>query len=105
MLKPIGNKIIVIQDPPETITKGGIVLPDTVQEHPLTGTVIAVGSKVREDIKPGDKIMFGRHSNTEIEHDGVKYQVVIEGNVTGVFKKQKAKGNSQKRKKGGSKKC
>ena len=95
-LMPLRDKIIVDRMKPEDRTTGGIVLPDTAQERPLQGTVIAVGSgRLLEDGKPklpevkkGDRVLFGRHAGAEVKVDGKVYVILQEADILAVLEGQ-----------------
>ena len=80
-------------------TKGGIVLPDTAKEKPQEGEVIAVGQGKRADdgklipldVKPGDRILFGKYSGSDIKIDGEEYMIMREDEVLGVLDNSKKK--------------
>lgn len=91
-IKPLGNRIVVKRTEPKT-TKGGIILPETAQEKPKQGTVVAVGpGKVDDkgrshslDVKVGDEILFSSYSGTEYKSDDVDYLILSEEDVLAVF--------------------
>lgn len=78
-IKPINDKIAVVIDEVENKTAGGIYLPDTAdKEKPQTGKVVAVGTtdEVKENIKVGDRVIFGKYSGTEIKLDDDKFLIL-----------------------------
>lgn len=93
-LKPLGDRLVVKADEKEEKTASGIFLPDTAQEKPLQGTVLAAGpGRVLDngtvqplEVKAGDKILFGKYSGTEIKLEGESYLILKESEVLGVFK-------------------
>ena len=93
-LKPIGDKIIVEVLKAESKSKGGIILPDTAKEKPHEGNVIAVGSgkrmangkTVAADVKPGDKILFGKYAGNEVKIDGKEYLIINQDDILAVIK-------------------
>ena len=93
-LKPLGDKVIVEILDAEEKTKGGIVLPDTAQEKPQQGKVIAVGSgktlsngkTVPPSVKPGDRIIFGKYSGNEVAVDENEYLIVNEEDILAIVK-------------------
>ena len=94
-LKPLGDRLVVQADEKEEKTASGIFLPDTAQEKPLRGTVLAAGpGRVLDngtvqtmEVKTGDKILFGKYSGTEIKLDGESYLILKESEVLGVYTK------------------
>ena len=79
-------------------SKGGIIIPDTAKEKPQEGEVIAVGPGARDesgkvqalDVKPGDRILFGKWSGTEVKLDGQDLLIMKESDILGVLEPLKA---------------
>jgi chaperonin GroES len=77
----------------DTKTKGGIIIPDTAQEKPMQGEIIAVGPGGRDesgklipiDLKPGDFVLFGKWSGTEVKIEGEELLIMKESDVMGVI--------------------
>ncbi len=94
-IRPLQDRVIVIRLPEETVTKGGIVIPDTAKEKPVEGKIVAVGNgKVLEngtvrklDVKPGDTILFGKYSGTEVKIEGEDRLILREDDILGVIEK------------------
>jgi chaperonin GroES len=94
-IRPLQDRVIVIRLAEETMTKGGIVIPDTAKEKPVEGKIVAVGNgKVLEngtvrklDVKPGDTILFGKYSGTEVKIDGEDRLILREDDILGVIDK------------------
>lgn len=93
-IKPIGDRVIVEQDPAETVTKSGIYIPAMAQEKPLKGTIVAIGegrfsdvinSLVPLSVKLGDRVLYGKHIGTEITHDGKDYLIMKEGDMYAIL--------------------
>lgn len=92
-IRPLQDRIILKRTEEETTTAGGIVIPDTAAEKPIKGEVIAVGNgKVLDngerrapDLKPGDKVLYGKYSGTEVKVDGEEYLVLREEDVMAVL--------------------
>ncbi|MBI4226990.1 MAG: co-chaperone GroES [Candidatus Omnitrophica bacterium] len=93
-LKPIGDKIIIEVLKAQAKSKGGIILPDTAKEKPQEGSVIAVGTgktlptgkTVPPDVKPGDKILFGKYSGNEVKVDGKEYLIINQDDILAILK-------------------
>ena len=91
--RPLHDRIVVRRTQEETKTAGGIIIPDTAQEKPIQGEVIAVGPGSREeagkliplDVKIGDKVLFGKWSGTEVKIDGKDLLIMKESDVLGVI--------------------
>ena len=81
--RPLGNRVIVEVDE-VTTTKTGIYLPTNAQDKPLEGEVVAVGTKLKEDVKVGDTIAYGKYSGTELEIDSKKYLIMSVDDIFGI---------------------
>ena len=94
-LKPLHDRIVVEAVAREEKTAGGIILPDTAQEKPMMGRVVAVGTgKVLDngkviplEVKVGDKVLYGKYSGTEVKVDGEQFLIMQERELLGVFNK------------------
>jgi chaperonin GroES len=88
-LKPLQGKIIVEVDDAEKKTKGGIILPETAQEKPQEGKVVAIGktkdAKALEDVKVGKRVVFAKYSGSEIERGGKNYLIVDTDDILAVI--------------------
>ena len=91
--RPLHDRIVVRRISAEEKTKGGIIIPDTAQEKPSQGEVIAVGPGGRDeagklipiDLKTGDKVLFGKWSGTEVKLDGEELLIMKESDIMGVI--------------------
>jgi len=91
--RPLHDRIVVRRITAEEKTKGGIIIPDTAQEKPSQGEVIAVGPGGRDeagklipiDLKTGDKVLFGKWSGTEVKLDGEELLIMKESDIMGVL--------------------
>jgi chaperonin GroES len=93
-IRPLGDRVVVKRVKEEEKTKGGIIIPDTAKEKPVEGLVIAVGNGkplkdgkgVRPlDVKPGDRILFGKYSGTEVKLDGEDHIIMREDDLLAVL--------------------
>jgi chaperonin GroES len=92
-LRPLQDRIIVKRLEEESMTAGGLYIPDTAKEKPQKGEIIAVGKgKITEDgkvipvdLKVGDKVLFGKYAGTEIKIDGADYLIMREDDILGVI--------------------
>lgn len=92
-LRPLHDRILVKRLESEEKTAGGIILPDSVQEKPSEGEVIAAGNGTKGedgtvtplDVKAGDKILFGKWGGTEVKVDGVELLIMKESDVMGII--------------------
>jgi len=91
-LRPLQDRVLVRRVEPETKSPGGIFIPDTAQEKPVEGEVVAVGPGKRGkdgtlhplDVKSGDRVLFGKWSGTEIKLDGEELMIINEAEIMGV---------------------
>ena len=90
--KPLHDRVLVRRVESDQKTAGGIIIPDTAQEKPQEGKVVAVGggSKTEDgkiipmDVKVGDKVLFGKWSGTEVKIDGKEYSIMKESDIMGI---------------------
>jgi len=91
--RPLHDRVVIRRVEHEGKTTGGIFIPDTAQEKPMEGEIVAVGPGARDDngkvvpldVKAGDRILFGKWSGTEIKLDGVEYLIMNESDIMGVI--------------------
>ncbi len=91
--RPLHDRVVVKRIDAESKTAGGIIIPDTAQEKPQTGQVVAVGPGGRDeagklvplDLKVGDKVLFGKWSGTEVKIDGEDLLIMKESDIMGVL--------------------
>ena len=91
-IKPLQDRLVIKRIEEEEKTKGGIIIPDSAKEKPQEGRVVAVGDgkmlesgqKAPLTVKPGDKILFGKYSGTEIKIDGEEHLIMREDDVLGI---------------------
>jgi chaperonin GroES len=92
-LRPLQDRVLIRRVDPEAKTAGGIFIPDTAQEKPMEGEVLAVGPGTRDeggklhplDIKNGDRVLFGKWSGTEVKLDGEDLMIMKESDIMGVL--------------------
>lgn len=88
-LQPLGDRVVVKPLPKEEVTKGGIVLPDTVKEKPQEGEVLAVGpgkltedgNRVAMEVKKGDIVLYAKYAGTEFKEDGEELIILRENDI------------------------
>ena len=92
-IRPLHDRVVVKRMEEERTSAGGIVIPDSATEKPVRGEVLSVGKgKIAEngdvrplDVKPGDQVLFGKYSGTEIKIDGEELLVMREDDIMGIF--------------------
>ena len=91
--RPLHDRVLIRRVEQEAKTAGGIIIPDTAKEKPMEGEVIAVGPGARDetgkltplDVKPGDRVLFGKWSGTEVRLDGEDLLIMKESDIMGVI--------------------
>jgi chaperonin GroES len=94
--RPLHDRVVVKRVEEDKKTKGGIIIPETAQEKPMQGEIIAVGPGGRDesgklipiDVKAGDIVLFGKWSGTEVKIDGAEYLIMKESDIMGVVEAQ-----------------
>jgi chaperonin GroES len=90
--RPLHDRVVVRRITPQEKTLGGIIIPDTVQEKPQEGEVLAAGPGARNeqgavvalDVKAGDRVLFGKWSGTEVKIDGEDLLIMKESDLLGI---------------------
>jgi chaperonin GroES len=91
--RPLHDRVVVRRIDAEEKTKGGIIIPDTAKEKPQEGEIVAVGPGARDesgklqalDVKPGQRVLFGKWSGTEVRIDGEDLLIMKESDIMGVI--------------------
>jgi chaperonin GroES len=92
-LRPLQDRVLIRRVEPEAKTAGGIFIPDTAQEKPMEGEVVAAGPGVRDDngklhpleVRSGDRVLFGKWSGSEVKLDGEELIIMKESDIMGVI--------------------
>ena len=92
-VKPLSARVVVEPAPAEDMSSGGIILPDTAQEKPQQGTIVAAGpgkvsdsgKTVAMEVKKGDRILYGKYSGTEFSFEGTDYLIMRESDILAVL--------------------
>jgi len=91
--RPLGDRVVVRRVKEEQKTAGGIIIPETAQEKPQEGEIIAVGpgalddsgKRVALEVKAGDRVLFGKWSGTEVKIDGEELLIMKESDIMGII--------------------
>jgi chaperonin GroES len=97
--RPLHDRVVVQRIDAEAKTAGGIIIPDSAQEKPQQGKVIAVGLGGRDEsgklipieVKAGDRVLFGKWSGTEVKIDGAELLIMKESDIMGVLVEAEAR--------------
>ena len=92
-LKPMGDRVVVQPLARETVTRSGIVLPDTAKEKPQEGEILAVGpgkvldngKRVALEFTVGQRVLFAKYAGTEVKIEGQEYLILRENDIMGVI--------------------
>ena len=90
--RPLHDRVVVRRIDADEKTKGGIIIPDTAQEKPQEGEVVSVGpgalndqgARIAPEVRPGDRVLFGKWSGTEVKIDGQDLLIMKESDIMGV---------------------
>jgi chaperonin GroES len=93
--RPLHDRVAVKRVAQDEKTAGGIIIPDTAQEKPQEGSIVAVGPGMRGedgtihalDVKAGDRVLFGKWSGTEVKIDGEELMIMKESDIMGVLER------------------
>ena len=96
--RPLHDRVVIRRVEEEAKSRGGIIIPDTAKEKPMEGEIVAVGPGRRDDsgklvpldVVPGDRILFGKWSGSEIKLDGKDLLVMTESDIMGVIQAKPA---------------
>ncbi|HBY59590.1 MAG TPA: co-chaperone GroES [Solibacterales bacterium] len=94
-IRPLHDRVLVRRLEEEESRQGGIIIPDTAKERPQQAEVIAVGNgklldsgaRAAIDVQPGDRILFGKYSGSDVKIEGVEYLILREDEILGVLTK------------------
>ena len=103
-IRPLHDRVIVRRIEEGEQVRGGIIIPDTAKEKPQEGEVIAVGEGKRRDdgtrqtldVQPGDRVLFGKYSGSEIKIDGEELLIMREDEILGVIERAGAQAGGKK---------
>lgn len=87
-VKPLSDRVLILPNPAEEKTAGGLIIPDTAKEKPLAGKVVAVGpgtSEVKMEVKVGDQVLYGKYAGQEIQIDGVDYLIMKQNDILAII--------------------
>jgi len=91
--KPLHDRVVVEPLDAEVKTSGGVIIPDTAQEKPMEGKIVAVGpgargddgKLIKPDVKAGDRVLYGKWSGTEVKIDGTDLLIMKESDIMGII--------------------
>tara|TARA_B100000965_G_scaffold389615_1_gene395492 strand:+ start:287 stop:556 length:270 start_codon:yes stop_codon:yes gene_type:complete len=87
-IKPLADRVLIEPSAAETKTASGIIIPDTAQEKPQKGKVVAVGHGTKDNpitLKVGDSILYGKYAGTELKYEGGDYLIMKESDVLAII--------------------
>tara|TARA_B100000035_G_scaffold296152_1_gene287853 strand:- start:425 stop:703 length:279 start_codon:yes stop_codon:yes gene_type:complete len=87
-IKPLADRVLIEPAEAETTTVSGIIIPDTAQEKPQKGIVVAVGNGTKDhemSVKIGDQVLYGKYSGTELKFEGTDYLMMRESDLLAII--------------------
>lgn len=87
-VKPLADRVLVLPDPAEEKTAGGLFIPDTAKEKPLAGKVVAAGpgtKDVQMEVKVGDRVLYGKYAGTEITIEGTNHLIMKQNDILAII--------------------
>ena len=87
-VKQLSDRVLILPNPGEEKTAGGLIIPDTAKEKPLAGKVIAVGpgtSEIKMEVKVGDQVLYGKYAGQEINVDGTDYLIMKQQDILAII--------------------
>ena len=87
-IKPLADRVLIEPAKAESTTKSGIIIPDTAQEKPQKGIVVAVGNGTKDhemSVKIGDQVLYGKYSGTELKFEGTDYLMMRESDLLAII--------------------
>ncbi|MCY4590332.1 MAG: co-chaperone GroES [Alphaproteobacteria bacterium] len=103
-LRPLQDRVLIRPVEPEARTSGGIIIPDTAQEKPMEGEVVAAGPGARDangalhalEVRAGDRVLFGKWSGSEVKLDDATLMIMKESDIMGVVERAATKSKAAK---------
>jgi chaperonin GroES len=97
-VRPLHDRVLVKRVEEKEVVKGGIIIPDTAKEKPMEGEVVAVGDgkiledgkRVALDVKPGNRVLFGKYAGTEIKIEDQDYVIMREEEILAIIETKKS---------------
>ena len=87
-VKPLSDRVLILPNPAEEKTAGGLIIPDTAKEKPLAGKVLAVGpgtSEVKMEVSVGDQVLYGKYAGQELQIDGESYLIMKQNDILAII--------------------
>ena len=86
-IRPLADRVLIEPAPAEETTASGIIIPDTAQEKPQRGVVVAVGPGKPDEtttVKVGDAVLYGKYSGTDLQVEGKDYMIMRESDILAI---------------------
>ena len=84
-VKPLSDRVVVLPNPAEEKTAGGLIIPDTAKEKPLAGKVVAGTNEIKMEVKVGDEVLYGKYAGTEINIEGTDYLIMKQSDILAII--------------------
>ena len=84
-IQPLSGNVLIEQVDAETVSAGGIIIPDAAKERPSQGIIVALAADATDEVSVGDKVIYKKYGGTAITHDGKDYLIVPDGDLLAKF--------------------
>jgi len=84
-IQPLSGNVLIEQVDAETVSAGGIIIPDAAKERPSQGVIVALAADATDEVSVGDKVIYKKYGGTAITHDGKDYLIVPDGDLLAKF--------------------
>lgn len=87
-VKPLSDRVLILPNPAEEKTAGGLIIPDTAKEKPLAGKVVAVGPGTKEikmEVAVGDQVLYSKYAGQELQIDGETYLIMKQNDILAII--------------------
>ncbi len=87
-VKPLSDRVLILPNPAEEMTAGGLIIPDTAKEKPLAGKVVAAGPGTKDvemEVKVGDEVLYGKYAGQELQIEGQTYLIMKQSDILAII--------------------
>ena len=81
LIQPLSGNVLIEKSDAQTVSKGGIIIPESAKERPAEGVIAALAADASTEIAVGDLVIYKKYSGTEIKHDGKEYLIVPDNDI------------------------
>ena len=84
-IQPLSGNVLIEPAVAETVSAGGIIIPDTAKEKPSQGTIVALAADASDEVSVGDTVIYKKYGGTALSHEGTDYLIVPDGDLLAKF--------------------